>query len=196
MACFHSLFCDEISYNIPLEYFRSGDCYALFVGGKMTGGYCLVHLPAYRLRSIEQIPHNEIFWMNPKYINMAEFTGYFIKEKRYGFLFTLHLVKTILFHKADWFVYSYPVSQKALGRYYGKGRPIRLFVGPPEQLEGHTSKMESESVELLTKTGIVRIFLHRTFKFLKGAIYGKRARHDGAQGKDHTERGEEPCRQD
>lgn len=137
-------------------------------GGKMTAGYCLVHLPVHRLRSILQIPFCHQLFGDDDFENVAEFTGYFITDKTYGVLFTLHLVLTILFHKANKFVYSYPVSQSGLGRYYGKGNPLRIYCGPPDHLEGHSGKMESENVEILTKMGIIKIFLNRTKKFIRG----------------------------
>jgi hypothetical protein len=139
----------------------------------MTAGYCLVHLPIHRLRSVIQIPYCHIYFGEQWLKNTAEFTGYFITGKKYGFFFTLHLVLTILSHKADRFVYSYPVAQKGLARYYGWGSPTRLYSGPPEPLDGHTGDMKSEHVEVLTKWGIVKIFLNRTKKLLRRGRGGK-----------------------
>jgi hypothetical protein len=81
---------------------------------------------------------------------------------------------TIIFHEAETFVYSYPVSNKALGKYYGRGDPCRIYTGIPRPLEGHKEGMESEHVEVLTKFGIFKVFMHRTIKFLKRGKHATR----------------------
>jgi hypothetical protein len=157
---------------VPIDYFKSGDCYALFVDGTLTGGYCLVHRPLFNLRSVIQIPDYYRLVNHKMLQEAAEFTGYFINSKRYAFFFTLHLVMTIIFHEAKTFVYSYPVSNRALGKYYGRGDPCRIYTGAPRHLEGHKEVMEPEHVEVLTKFGIFKVFMHRTIKFLKRGRHG------------------------
>lgn len=146
----------------------------MFVGGKMTCGYCLVYRPMFNLRSVIQIPDHWYLSNHRLLQDAAEFTGYFINNKKYAFFFTLHLVMTIIFHKAKTFVYSYPSAHRALGKYYGTGDPCRIYSGVPEALEGHKENMEPENVEVLTKFGVFKIFYHRTVKFLRGRFNGKR----------------------
>lgn len=173
---FQEAFCRHTSYFVPVEYFRSGDCYAMTRDGKIVAGYCLVHKPAQLLRSVQQIPSFETRLLgSPIPEKLAEFTGYFIDEKRGAVLFTAHLVWTIFFHKAKRFVYSYPVSQKGLQRYYGQGDPVRIYSGPPEKLAGHLEEMEPENVEILTKRGIFKIFWYRTKRTFRSR-HGKRTR--------------------
>lgn len=171
---FKDLFCERISYEVPLGYFLRGDCYALIKNGEIIGGFCLVHDLPYKLRSIQQIPNptpgsrwfrgfEEVGITNT---NTAEFTGYFLNEKKHGLFFTWNLVKTILGHPARRYVYSYPVSQTRLGAYYAYGNPIRLHTGVPVHLQGHSGDMEEEHVEVLTRNGIIKIFLARTLRYI------------------------------
>lgn len=164
---FSEKFCDLISYSIPESYFLSGSCYALVIDGMIKAGYCLVDLPLYNLRSINQVPKEQLSLVPQDLLcDLCEFTGYFILDKKYGLLFTAHLVKTILFHSKKKFVYSYPVDQKNLGKYYGYGNPYRIYTGKPERLDGHTDDMDEEHVEILSKHGICKIFLRRTMKYI------------------------------
>ena len=174
---FHELFCKKIDYEIPLTYFKKGSCYGMFVKKvektgfgdlawhDLVGGFCLVHDIPSKLRSIKQIPLEEPLKELPT-SKTAEFTGYFLLDKKHGLYFTLNLVRVILGHKAKKFVYSYPVSQKRLGKYYSYGNPDKLYTGVPRRLTGHSENMEAEHVEALTKWGIVKIFLARTYRYL------------------------------
>lgn len=149
-----------------------GDCYGMYEDGELTAGYCLVRAPIHKLRSIQQIPKVEYYYYgNPKLKRVSEFTGYFIENRAHssirGVIFTMHLVWKVLVNSADMFVYSYPVSSFALKEYYGYGRPWRLYKGMPNPLEGHNGNMEPEYVEVLTKWGIIKIFLKRTFQIAR-----------------------------
>lgn len=162
---FQKKFCERISYEVPLGYFIKGDCYGFYDDGRLVGGFCLVHDIPYKLRSIQQVPE-DCMWFKLPITRTAEFTGYFLDDKSHGLYFTYHLVKTIMLHKASWFVYSYPVSQVKLGGYYSRGNPVKIYTGAPKKLLGHTEGMEEEHVEALTKWGIVKIFLARTRRYV------------------------------
>ena len=165
---FHRKFCNHIEYQVPLEYFEKGSCYALIVNGEIVAGFCLVYRPANELRSLQQVPYFcHTLYKDEFVYRVAEFTGYFIDKKSYAFKFTMNLVRIVLLSPAHYFVYSYPVDQKRLGKYYAKGKPIRIYSGKPRRLEGHPEGLDEERVEVLTKWGIVRIFLHRTRKYLR-----------------------------
>lgn len=175
-ACeFQTKFSSLISYDIPHTYFLEGNCYGLYVKGELVGGYCVVSSPLYNLRSVRQVPQAQLD-MVPEFLkeNLAEFTGYFLENKLYAFFLTIHLVWFILTCKDNKFIYSYPSSQTRLKEYYAKGNPVRIYVGSPKKLMGHNDDMEPESVEILSRYGIVKIFLHRTWKYLKKAILPQR----------------------
>jgi len=177
---FKNIFCSKISYDIPSTYFKKGECYALIEDEKVitsegtvnkiriVGGFCLVHDLPWKLRSIKQIPEDMLHLATRDLptLKTAEFTGYFLNDKKYGLLFTSHLVKTCLLHKASRFVYSYPISQTGLEKYYSKGKPGRLYSGQPAKLQGHKDGMEDENIEVLTRWGIIKIFLARTLRYI------------------------------
>ena len=168
LADFHKKFCLGIKYEVPINYLRSGNCYGLFVDDKIVAGICSVHQHALYPRSLKQIPcFSYISYKKDFILSLAEITGYFIEDKAYAFRFTMHLFRIFLFHPAKNFVYSYPVDQKRLSKYYAKGKPITIYSGKPVKIEGHPDDLPPENVEILTKWGIFRIFLHRTLKYLR-----------------------------
>lgn len=182
ILAFHNKFCAKVKYDVPAGYFNKGDCFGLYVNGELVGGFCLVNLPPLHLRSITQIPDVVYNWCiyGDRLCDVCEFTGYFLDSRRHGLIFTVYLVWVILTYNASQFVYSYPASQKGLERYYSKGSPLRLYTGKPVTLEGIPG-VEDEHVEVLTKWGIVKIFLHRTLRYFRRS-HGKRTRNDGTQG--------------
>jgi hypothetical protein len=178
---FHQKFCSKIKYEVPLEYFNEGDCFGLLVNGQLVGGFCLVDAPPLHLRSLLQIPDLMFNWnqYGSALYNVCEFTGYFLEDRRFGVIFTMYLVWTILWYRASQFIYSYPTSQKGLEKYYSRGNPIRLYTGIPATLVG-VQGVEEEHVEVLGKWGIVKIFLFRTLRYFSWSYYGKRKRTHGA----------------
>jgi hypothetical protein len=168
LKIFHEKFCNKISYEVPIGYFKSGECYGLYVGKDVVAGFCIVRLPAFDLRSLKQVPFfSPLFYKGEFIYNIAEFTGYFIDSKTYAFRFTVNLVKTIILCPAKYYVYSYPVYQRGLSQYYAKGKPIQIYSGRPKKLDGHPDNLPAESVEVLTKWGIFMIFWYRTKKYLR-----------------------------
>ena len=174
---FQKAFNTVLGYStVPLEYFMSGECYGMFIDGKLVAGFCLV--PGFlNLRAVMQLPEAEIVNLaySPMSDHLADFTGYFLlKDTSWlnAFRFTVYLVKTCVRSPYKHFIYSYQVNEVKLGRYYAAGDPKRIYTGIPEHLDGHGENMEPEHVEILTKWGIVKIFLRRTYKVLKKMVGG------------------------
>jgi len=174
---FQKAFNEVLGYStVPLSYFHDGECHAMFIDGKIVSGFALIS-GFHKLRSVMQMPKNKIFDLitylckvqshEDALENLADFTGLFLKDKRHSFTFSLYMLKICLFHPCRYFIYSYQVSEERLGNYYGRGKPQRIHTGVPEHLDGHHSIMEPEHVEIMSKWGIVRIILHRTFKMIK-----------------------------
>jgi len=178
---FVTKFNSYIEYDIPLSYFWGQDVWSLVEKGSIIGGFAFVNncMP----RSILQIPNQEwclnedtgvVAFPNIQKSfhleDIAEVTGYWMSKNKGSFKLTCLFVLRALLHPAKYFVYSYPVSHKGLANYYSKGKPLLLYRGKPNSLEGHKESMEPESVELITSFGLFRIFAHRVLKILKNRI--------------------------
>lgn len=168
---FTDVFNQTIGYsNVPWEYHNQGYCYAIIEKGRIVAGFCLI--PGYiSLRAIRQLP-DEVArdWYvreNYKYSrSMCDLTAYFIINPKYGLTLTISLLLRCLFFPRKYYIYTYPTNDKALEKYYARGKPIRIYSGVPKKLPGHKEHMESENVEILTKWGIFRIFWYRITKIL------------------------------
>ena len=86
IALFQKTFNDILVYSsVPYDYFKIGECHAMYDGDDMVAGFCLVRGFS-NLRAIQQLPQEKIDWLSKKRManSMADFTGYFIKDKKYG----------------------------------------------------------------------------------------------------------------
>ena len=167
------LFNKAIGYsNVPWQYYASGEIWSVFKESQIKGGFVLV--PGYfNLRSILQMPEEvqEIRYKEHYKVmnNLCDNTGYFLNGVSFweGIWFTLLLTLICLFYKKGYFVYTYPVTDTGLEKYYGSGKPIRIHTGVPVHLPGHSDNMEPEHVEILTRLGIIKIFLYRTKRMFR-----------------------------
>jgi len=138
--------------DLPLAYFRTGLCYGFFVERNLIAGYCLVHAPLNEMQSIQQIPKTASKQFGDEDpFNYREFVGYFLNTKKHAFKFKLHLLKTLLFHKAAYVVYAYSTDQTEVEQFCLKGNPLRLYSGLP------TGGKFPVNVEIMTKRGILKI---------------------------------------
>jgi len=163
-------FSRKIGYEIPTKYFQNcGETWALLDNdGKIYGGFALIYK---NHRVIEELPFSISGWMHSN--EYAELTGYFLNTKKGSFKLTLKLLVEVLKCKRNQFIYAYPSNQTKLEKYYSYGKPKRIYAGIPKKLEGHPidKELESQNVEILTKYGILRIFVMRSFKhFLKKGL--------------------------
>lgn len=150
---------------IPQDYLFSKDSRtfgAYDSRGKLLGGFCLVKgdpkLDSVNLRTVEQA--NLFCFEN---LMLTEITGYFIKDKRCGFKLTMKLVIETFKSASYFFIYSYNTSNKKLESYYKTGNPKRVFSG----YIYYGNDYNIENVEILSKLGIIKIFLNRTMRLIK-----------------------------
>lgn len=174
-------------YDIPISYFTQNKaCIRCLVSSEeIKGGYAIV---SGQSRSLEQVPQTFLIkqenngylirYPKNKFLKkekIAEFTGYFMLSNEGRFKLTCFLLFDVFTSKAKYFIYSFAVSNKKLAKYYGYGNPIFIYCGQASKLEGHPSDMESEQVEMLTKVGILKVFLARVFnKYIKGKNASRR----------------------
>lgn len=143
--------------DIPYSYLAKGRPF-VFLDSKdrVVGGFAIIDKKPFR--TIEQIPLK--IYAPIKAEN--EITAYFIADKKYGFAVTLRLVLEVLKSKGP-FVYSYDLINKSLQRYYALGDPELVYSGPVKNLPGMEG-LHYENVEILTKLGIVKLFIKRTLR--------------------------------
>jgi hypothetical protein len=176
-------FAKDMGYMVPASFLKTGRLWAVLDPQKQyVGGYALIQ--RHPVRSLEEIPNGyrevvagkvtrwdyEIphFDLKKNINNIGEFTCIWLRDKFFGFPFSLHIIWRLLLTKGTkWWAYSYPISEVNLGKYYAKGNPVYLYNGPIVRLEGHPENPENESVEILSNIGVVKIVLYRNIKYLK-----------------------------
>lgn len=129
---------------------------------KLLGGFCLVKGNSghdlFNLRTVKQARLKF-----SKRVKLTEITAYFMVDKKCGLKLTMRLVFEVLKNTSNFFIYSYNTSNKKLESYYETGKPFRLFSG----YIYYNNCYSIENVEILSKIGIIKIFLNRTMKLIK-----------------------------
>lgn len=163
-SIFANAFKKDMGYEVPANFLKKGKLWAVInPKGEYVGGFAFV--AKHPLRSLEEIPPTYPIYLDPSLV--AEVTAVWLKDKYYGFMWSLHFIYQAYRFPAKYFVYSYPISEVKLGKYYEKADPLCIYKGPIVRLEGHLENPEDESVEVITAWGVVKIALHRNIKYLK-----------------------------
>lgn len=158
--------------ELTLSYLTAGCCYGVISNFKLVAGYCLTHAPLDEMISIQQIPAKERKGIgNEDPFKYAEISSLFI-GKKHRLSLKIHLVTKIMFHKAEYFVYSYPTDQTLVENLVSIGRPLRLYCGKPKLTIGGEGILlpASINVEILSKLGVANICLHQIKKKFKKYI--------------------------
>lgn len=159
----------DMGYEVPSNFLQKGHLYAVVnPDNKYVGGYAFVN--EHPLRSLQQIPEG----YSPFYENcyVGEVTAVWLRDKTYGLVWSLMFVYHAIRHPAKYWVYSYPISEVRLGKYYAAANPLYLYKGPIVKLEGHPENPEPESIEMITTWGIAKIAWSRNIKYFKKLILG------------------------
>jgi hypothetical protein len=181
-------FAKDMGYMVPASFLKTGKLWAVLNPKKeYVGGYALIQ--RHPVRSLEEIPNGYLkiedgvctewgyappYFDLKKYINdIGEFTCIWCRDKLFGFPLSMHIAWKLLVTKGTkWWAYSYPISEIGLGRYYAKGNPVYLYLGPIVRLEGHPENPENESVEILSNWGVFKIVMYRNVKYLLKFLKG------------------------
>jgi hypothetical protein len=162
-------FKNDMGYEVPSSFLQKGKLWAVLnPDGQYVGGFALV--TEHPLRSLEEIPPSYPLYLDSE--TVGEVTAVWLKDKYYGLPWSLVFVYQVLISPVKYWVYSYPISEERLGKYYAAGDPFCLYRGPIVRLEGHPENPEPESVEILTAWGVAKIAIHRNLKYLKKLILG------------------------
>jgi hypothetical protein len=162
-------FKQDMGYEVPSDFLQKGHLYAVVTPEKKyVGGYAFVD--KHPLRSLQQIPTEDPSFYEKW--NVGELTAVWLKDKTYGLVWSLMFVYHALRHPTKYWVYSYPISEVRLGKYYAMARPLYIYKGPIVRLEGHLENPEPESIEIITTWGVAKIALGRNIKYLKKLILG------------------------
>lgn len=168
-SALHEAFCSVTGYRVPRHYFLGADCYGIRnLEGAFVGGFVLRKGHISTLRSYQEIPNlsRPYISINSRAKEYTDITGYFLTDKRYGLRLTWCFVKTVLLYPSSSFIYSYSCADTRLGRYYSYGHPKLIYSGLPALVEGYTEQQPEVNVEMLSKWGIVKIFINRCKKYL------------------------------
>jgi len=186
---FEQEFAKDMGYVVPASFLKTGRLWAVLNPKKeYVGGYALIQ--KHPVRSLQEIPNGYVsirdgkvtewkyqppnFDLKGNINKIGEFTCIWLKDKTFGLGLSLHIAWQLLITRGTkWWVYSYPISEIGLGKYYAKGKPIYLYVGPIVRLEGHPENPEDESVELLSNWGVFKIVMYRNVKYLLKFLKGK-----------------------
>jgi len=169
------VFLNEFKYyagfDIPVSYVEYDDVWAYIVDGKIKGGFALVTNSPHNCRLFQQIKDPEKrLQANYYWSDVTEITAYFIGEKKCTLPIKWGMVLRCLRHPCKQFFYSYEDHKTKLSDYYALGKPKVYYRGPVIQLEGMPDNPKDESIEYLTKLGIIRIFVLSTLKQIKRRI--------------------------
>ena len=146
--------------DLSLDYLQKGRCFGLFAEDDLLGGYCLVYEPLYQMYTIQQIPKADRQFDDEDPFNYIEVVGLFSFSDKYTNKILRHLALRILLHKASYVVYSYLASDTKTEEYCRVGNPLRLYSGAVK------NKNAPVNVEIMTKLGILKIWLREVFSFL------------------------------
>lgn len=181
----------SIGIKLPHKYFSRSKCFAYFKDNRIVAGFIISPYKntLRNFRTFEQIRKDHIyiacikkmmgieFLANSKAKHLAEYTGYFILDKSIAFIFTLKMIVAVCLMPHKYFFISYSYNNKFLKNYYSKGKPEKIVV---TDVEYHTlgdngsTKINHgiESIEVLSKYGVVRIFIWRTMQVIKKWMIG------------------------
>ncbi len=163
----HDTFCKTTGYSIPFTYFITADCYGLKVDDRFVCGFVLKSGSLYDLRAFQELP---IFLQDYYFKSYdldgktADLTGLFIKNKKYSFLFSIYMLKVILFYKAKYFIYSYDLDNLKLKKHYSLGNTNQLYEGYPNLIHGYIDQQPPVSVDICTKAQVAKYTYHKILK--------------------------------
>ena len=183
---FNEIIFEKMGFRYPYLYLRRSDVYVWDRRGAFLAGFVLCPFAGWSgFRSLKQIPDKRFMEVvdrirNDKILgkvnktDFMEYTGYFISDKSIGLIFTLLMVFTAVM-KAPYFVLSFDKSKHNLAKYYGHGKPMILYTGPVKYfIQNEIGELiacdGTETVEILSGFGIIKIFCWRTIKEFKRCL--------------------------
>lgn len=163
---YRKIFHEKFGFLVNANYFIESQAYLMMKEGKPIGGYLIA--PMRISRVFNQIPFSEdgiraMSKIKRNIDNLAELNGYFIDEKRHGWILVTHWLITILSHKAKYFIYSYDIKNKKLKEYYCHGKPTLLYSGLIRN-HSYDESFHYERIELLSKLGFCRLYFRRLLR--------------------------------
>jgi len=147
-------------YRLPPEMFLGNMTYIITRGGHYVGGLS-VNLDSDNLRVLSQISGTPVL-QDVSLKKSAEITGFWFWGDSvidYGF-FIYSLVRAVFLQKKKYFFYSYSKENNRLKKLYSQGRSTIVY-------SGLMTTGEQETVEYMTKTGLLLMFLHGICRKLK-----------------------------
>lgn len=138
-----------IGVRFPLEYFQGAHVYALFVDGKMVGGYAIVVEGSFRI--LESLKDKDVGPIETK--GLAEITGLWLNQRharKFSVCLWSHMIYGILKSRKSAFIFSYTLSSESLEKLYSVIPTKVIYRGKIEALEGMKYD-DFESIEIVKK---------------------------------------------
>lgn len=172
---FLNTFRHKTGFNIPYQYVKFDDVYAYLINNEIVGGFAIVDNTPQDCRLLQQIADDiertriqcDFYY---RYEKITELTCYFINDPKYSIPIKFGMMLRCLRYPAKRFFYSYELHKKHLQNYYALGKPTIHYRGPVKKLEGMSDNPKDESVESLTKVGIIKIFILSSLGQIKRSL--------------------------
>jgi hypothetical protein len=147
--------------DIPAGYVHNQNVWGVFTDFGWAGGFALVDVPV--PRTLEEIPEQNA--RDELEGRVCEITAYFCTDKRHITAIKRRMAIEVAKSRKMKFIYAYNISSTGLGRYYAMGRPKVLY-------RGVTSRGgEPQSIEMLTKAGVMSIIAKSTAMKIKERLF-------------------------
>lgn len=166
VAEYQRIFSSLSGVTFPRNYLMTSKSYLLYNKKKPVGGFVIASKRESRV--IAEIPKSgdgiEALMVLNRFKSISELNGYFITDRKLGFILVTFWLLQIIVSKSSHFIYAYDSSNKALKKYYGRAKPIRIYDGIVLNLDGMVGH-HFEKIEIMSKFGFIRLYLNRLFRW-------------------------------
>ena len=170
---YRDAFCKQSGATLPLRYIYHSKSYLLLDKKKNAiGGFIIA--PSHLSRVEEELPQDyygerarcELKYFSP----FSELNGYFILIKSKGWILVSFWFMLVLLSRSKYFVYAYENTNKHLKKYYSVAKPIVIYDGLVNNLEGMVGE-HHERIELISKWGFLKLYSNRLLKRIRMKLW-------------------------
>jgi len=170
---YRDAFCKQSGATLPIRYIKHSQSYLLLdKKNNAIGGFIIA--PSHLSRCEEELPETtngtiaraRLGLFNP----FSELNGYFILVKSKGWILVSFWFILVLLSRSKYFVYAYENTNKHLKKYYSVAKPIVIYDGLVNNLEGMTGE-HYERIEMISKWGFLKLYSNRLIKRIRKNLW-------------------------